>query len=106
MLITLYTTRVVGGIVTMFSFLSVTMSSASQRFFSYELGRDDNDNLQRVFSITILIYVFIVLLVFLLAETIGLWFLNAKMNIPAERKDAALWVYQFSIFHYVHDILD
>lgn len=120
MLITLYTTRVVlatlgvedfgiynvvGGIVTMFSFLSVTMSSASQRFFSYELGRDDNDNLQRVFSITILIYVFIVLLVFLLAETIGLWFLNAKMKIPAERKDAALWVYQFSIFSFLVTIM-
>ncbi len=89
--------NVVGGIVAMFSFLSGTMTAASQRFLAFELGRKDYDQLNRTFGMTLLIYVILAILILILSETIGLWFLNNKMNIPAERMNAAIWVYQFSV---------
>ncbi|MBP1675654.1 MAG: polysaccharide biosynthesis protein [Bacteroidetes bacterium] len=92
---------VVGGIVTMFSFLSNTMASASQRFFSYELGRGNYEQLKKTFSMTMTIYAMIALVILILAETVGLWFLNNKMTIPAERMEAANWVYQFSILSFM-----
>lgn len=120
MLISLYTVRVVlktlgvvdygiynvvGGVVVMFSFLSRTMSSASQRFFAFEIGNKNIGQLKKIFSLTITIYIGISLLVLILSETIGLWFLNAKMNIPAERMEAANWIYQFSIFSFIMTIM-
>jgi O-antigen/teichoic acid export membrane protein len=120
MLVSLYTVRVVlntlgvmdygiynvvAGIVVMFSFLSNTMASASQRFFAFELGRNDDLQLKRTFSITITIYAFIAILVLVLAETIGLWFLNSQMILPAQRMEAVNWVYQLSIFSFLITIL-
>lgn len=96
---------VVGGVVTMSAFLSDTMTSASQRFFSFELGRSDFTRLNKVFSLSFIIYVGIALLVILLAETVGLWFLNTKMTIPSDRMATANWVYQFSVFAFVANIL-
>ncbi|TLV04022.1 lipopolysaccharide biosynthesis protein [Dyadobacter luticola] len=89
--------NVVGSIVTMFSFLSNTMSSASQRFFAFEIGQGNRDQLKRTFSTTMTIYLLIALVILLFAETVGLWFLNNKLAIPADRMEAAHWVYQFSI---------
>jgi O-antigen/teichoic acid export membrane protein len=89
--------NVVGGIVTMFSFLSGTMASASQRFFAFELGRKDYVRLKQTFSMTMTIYLLMGIVILILAETVGLWFLNTQMTIPSERMDAARWVYQFSI---------
>lgn len=97
--------NVVGGIVTMFSFLSGTMASASQRFFAFELGRKDYVRLKQTFSLTFIIYLGIAILVLLLAETIGLWFVNTQMTIPQERMEAANWVYQFSVFSFVITVL-
>ena len=96
---------VVGGVVTMLAFLSDTMTSASQRFFSFELGRGDFDRLKQVFSLSFIIYVGIAILIILLAETVGLWFLNTKMTIPEQRMAAANWVYQFSVFAFVANVL-
>ena len=93
--------NVVGGIVVMFAFLSNTMSSASQRFFSFELGVKNQERLKKIFSITVTIYIGIAIVIFFLAETFGLWFLNNKMNIPVERMEAARWVYQCSIFSFI-----
>jgi O-antigen/teichoic acid export membrane protein len=97
--------NVVGGIVVMFSFLSNTMASASQRFFSYELGRKNYIQLKKTFSMTVSIYFLIALIIFLLSETIGLWFLNNKMTIPLERLSAANWVYQFAILSFITTML-
>ena len=120
MLVSLYTVRViletlgaedygiynvVAGIVTMFGFLSSSMATASQRYFSFEMGRGDFEQLKKVFSLSLLIYVMIGVLVLLLAETIGLWFVNNKLVIPLERKTPALWVYQFSIISFLFTIL-
>lgn len=93
--------NVVGGIVTMFSFLSGTMATASQRYFSYEIGRGDLIQLKKTFSITLIIYCCIAFIILLLAETVGLWFLNYKMVIPENRIYAANWVYQFSILSFL-----
>lgn len=89
--------NVVGGIVVMFSFLSHVLSSASQRFFAFELGRDDIDRLSRIYSIILILYGIVIGAIVLLAETVGLWFLHTHMTIPPERMTAVEWVYQFSI---------
>jgi O-antigen/teichoic acid export membrane protein len=93
--------NVVAGIVTMFSFLSGTMTSASQRFFAFELGRNDKLQLKRVFSLSVTIHILIGLIIFFCAETLGVWFLNNKMTIPIERLVAANWIFQFSILSFM-----
>lgn len=93
--------NVVGGVVTMFAFLSSTMATASQRYFAYEIGKGNKDQLQKTFSMTLLIYCMIGVIILLLAETIGLWFLNNKMTIPPDRLTAANWVYQFAILSFI-----
>jgi O-antigen/teichoic acid export membrane protein len=120
MLVSLYTVRVVletlgaedygiynvvAGVVTLFGFLSNSMATASQRFFAFELGRGDFERLERIFSLSLLIYALIVLIVLLLAETIGLWFVTHKLIIPPERMGAARWIYQFSIVSFVFTIM-
>lgn len=112
MLIGLYTSRVVlatlgevdygiygvvGGIVAMMGFLNASMSGATSRFLTYELGRGDKDRLVRTFSSAMIVHIGIALVVLVLAETVGLWFLCNKLVIPAERMTAAHWVYQLSI---------
>jgi O-antigen/teichoic acid export membrane protein len=97
--------NVVGGIVMMFAFISSTMGAASQRFLSFELGKRNYEQLKHIFSLTVLSYIFIAILIFVLSETIGLWFFYNKMNIPNSRMDAAFWVYQFSIFSFIFTII-
>jgi O-antigen/teichoic acid export membrane protein len=97
--------NVVGGIVVMFSFLSNTMASASQRFFAFELGRKDYDQLKKTFSMTVTIYLIIAVIILILAETLGLWFLNTQLSIPVERMETANWVYQFTIFSFMMTML-
>lgn len=93
--------NVVGGIVAMFSFLSNSMASASQRFFSYELGQGNYEQLKKIFSITMSMYAGIAMVILILAETVGLWFLNTHMTIPSGRMEAANWIYQFSILSFM-----
>lgn len=89
--------NIVGGVVILFSFINNALSSATQRFLNFEIGRGDVLGTKRVFSMSLTIHIFVALFVVLLAETVGLWFLNTQMNIPAERMAAANLVYQFSI---------
>lgn len=89
--------NIVGGVVVLFSFINNSLASATQRFLNFELGRGNMANTQRVFSMSLTIHICVAIIVVLLAETIGLWFLNTQMNIPIERMGAANWVYQFSI---------
>ena len=89
--------NVVGGIVVMFSFLSRVLASASQRFFAFELGRKNHERLKQVFSITQILYVFVIVIIIIAAESLGLWFLHSKATIPAERMVAANWIFQFSV---------
>ena len=89
--------NVVGGFVAAFAFLNGAMASATQRFLTFEIGRKDKIQLQRVFSMSVSIHFLIALIIFILAETVGLWFLNTQLTIPKERMSASHWVYHFSI---------
>lgn len=89
--------NVVGGVVTMFSFLSGSLGSATSRFITFELGRKDFERLNQIFNVALVVHVLIALLIIILAETIGLWFFYEKMTIPEARQGAAFWVYQISI---------
>ena len=89
--------NVVGGVVAMFTFINNAMGSATQRYLTFELGKNDHIRLKQVFCTSIAIHAFIALMILVLAETVGLWFLNTHMTIPSERMEAAHWVYQFSI---------
>jgi O-antigen/teichoic acid export membrane protein len=97
--------NVVGGVVAMFGFITNTMASASQRFLAYDLGINDYEQLKRTFSITVSIYLLFAIIIIILAETIGLWFVYYKLTIPPERFRAALFVYQFSILAFLANIL-
>ncbi|CCY49891.1 uncharacterized protein BN523_02212 [Bacteroides sp. CAG:189] len=89
--------NVVGGVVTMFTFLSSAMGNSTQRYITYALGKGKLNELQKTFSTTCLIHWLLAAIVLILSETVGLWFLINKMVIPADRLVAAHWVYQFSI---------
>ena len=90
--------NVVGGIVYLFTFLNTSMSSATQRFLTFEIGKkSDVNRMAKVFSTSLNIHVLISLAILILGETVGLYFLNAYMVIPHERIFAANWVYQCSV---------
>lgn len=97
--------NVVGGIVTMFSVLSGSLSSSISRFITFELGKNNMERLKAVFSTGVNIQLGMSLLIILLAEAGGIWFLNTKMNIPAARLDAANWVFQCAILTFVLNLL-
>src|SRR5690606_27841001 len=87
----------VGGIVAMFGFFNAAMSSATQRYLSFDIGKEDATQLKKTFSAVLTIHVGIAVLVLILAESIGLWYVNHKMVFPPERSFAVNIVYQFSV---------
>jgi O-antigen/teichoic acid export membrane protein len=96
---------IVGGIVTLFSFFNGAMTSSTQRFLTFDIGKNDLEQLKKTFNATLNIHIAISFLVFLLAETLGLWFVNHKLNLPLERMIAVNWVYQFSVFTFLFGIV-
>lgn len=120
MLVSLYTVRVVlnvlgaedygiynvvAGVVTMFSFLSVVMAAASQRYFSFDLGKNDIEHLKITFSVTLEIYIVLVIIIIVFAETLGLWFINNKLVIPPERIISVNWIYQAAILSFLFTLI-
>lgn len=87
----------VGGIVVLFNVLTHAVSSAISRFMSYELGKGDMARLTRVFSVSRILLLLLCVLLIVLTETLGVWFLENKMNIPPGRMEAAHWVLQGSL---------
>lgn len=87
--------NVVGGFVSLFSVFSGTLTAATQRFIAFELGKD-RPQIKKVFSTAVNIHIIMAVILFLLLETIGVWFLYNKMNIAPERIEAAMWVFQCS----------
>ncbi len=96
--------NVVGGFVSMFSLLSGSLTVASQRFLAFELGKKES-NIQKIFSSTVTIHICLAVVLFLLLEIIGLWFLNYKINIPADRMNAANWVFHCSVVAFCVNIV-
>ena len=116
MLVTLYTTRVVlnvlgetnygiyniiGGVVVLFAFLNNAMSGATQRYLSFALGKNDFNLYNRYYSASLMSYIVLAIVIVILAETLGLWFVNARLTIPSGRMNAANVVYQFTILTFV-----
>jgi O-antigen/teichoic acid export membrane protein len=112
MAVTLYTSRVilnvlgasdygiynvVGGVVSMLYFINAALSSGSSRYLTYELGTGNKKRLNATFSASLNLHIAIAFAVFILLETIGLWFFYEKLIIPTNRMNAAMWVYQMSI---------
>ena len=97
--------NVVGGVVTMFSMLSGSLSAAISRFITFELGKGNLPKLKRIFSSSVTIQIILSAIIILLIETVGVWFLNAKMVIPEVRVEAANWVLQFSAITFVINLI-
>lgn len=119
MLISFYTSRVVlhalgaenfglynviGSIVVLFTFVNAAMTTGTQRHLSYELGFL-NGNISKIFSACFNIHLWLAILIVLLSETVGLWFVNTKLNFPEGRLEVANWVYQLSIVACVFNII-
>ena len=97
--------NVVGGIVAMFGFLNAAMTTSTQRYITFEIGRGNSIQLQTVFSTCINIHVLISLVVVVLAESVGMWFLYNKMIIADNRMTAAMWVFQLSVLTTIISIM-
>ena len=98
--------NVVGGVVAMFSMISGSLNAAISRFLTYELGTGNKGNLNKVFSSAVTIQILLAVIIIVLAETIGIWFLNTHMTIPENRIGAANWVYQFSILTFAINLIN
>ena len=96
---------VVGGLIAMITFLNNSMSVATQRFLTIELGKGNEKAFRRVFSMCVMIHIGIALLALTLGETLGVWFVNTHLNIAADRMVAANVVYQTSIIAAIIGIL-
>lgn len=109
MLITFFTTRillstlgiedfgiynVVCGFVTMFSFLNTSMANGVQRFYSFAIGKNDPQSISKIFTLAAIIQLIIAIIIIVIVETVGIWYLYNKMNISANRVFAAFWVFQ------------
>lgn len=120
MIVTLYTSRVVlntlgiedygvynavGGVVSMFAILSGALTNAISRYITYSIGKGDKRRLNVVFCTSVNIQLLIALIVFILCEFLGIWFLNYKMVIPEERMNAANWVLHFSLLTFVVNLI-
>ena len=112
MAVTLYTSRVIlatlgvddygiynliGGFVTLFSFISHALVGAMQRFFNVAMGKKDDEQYKKVYSMSINIFALFSLFLIIVGETVGLWFVKTQLNIPVGRENAAMWVYQISL---------
>ena len=97
--------NVVGGIVALMWALNGALSSSTTRHITFELGAGNQNRLRQVFGTSLTIHGIISVLVLLISETIGLWFLCTQMTIPPERMDAAHWVYQFSLLFMILSIM-
>ena len=97
--------NVVGGVVAMFSVLSGSLSAAITRFITYELGKGNEERLNKIFSSSVTIQIGLAFIIIILAEAVGVWFLNNKMNIPDGRIVAANWVFQLSVLTFVINLI-
>ena len=120
MLVSLYTSRVilaalgvedygiynvVGGFVAMFSLFSTSLSASVSRYLTFELGKQDKKQLRLVFTTSLFIHLLLGLVILILAEIVGVWFLNTHLTIPESRLYAANWVFQASLISFVFALL-
>ena len=95
----------IGGFVGVFQMISATFVSSTQRAISYEMGKNDINRIQQTFSASIHIHLILILFLIVVFETVGLWLLSTKLNIPEGRECAAMWLYQCTIASFLINIL-
>ena len=97
--------NVVGGIVSSFAMLSAALTVGTQRFLTYTMGEGDKEKLKKVFSTALGLHVFLAFILLIFAETVGLWFVYQYLNVPEGRFTATLWIYQFSVFAFLINLV-
>lgn len=120
MAVTIYTSRIVldllgaedyginniiSGVIVLFSFLNTALLTATQRFLNYYIGTGEDKKVNTIFCMSMNTYLILSVIVLLLGETIGLWFVNTQLNIPENRIYAAQWVYQLTLFQFVFNLI-
>ena len=120
LIVTLYTSRiilktlgfedfgiynVVGSVVVFLSFLEQALTNATYRFLAYEIGTGNKEKLQRIYSMAINAHMLLALVLFVVMEIVGAWFVNNKLNIAPERLYAANWLFQFSLLIFCFGII-
>lgn len=98
--------NVVGGVVMMFSFLNNSMIAASQRFITYSLAADDLSKQKQIFTTSVIIHIMIAIIVVIVLETLGLWYVNNKLNVAEGRQSAAFFVFQASVISFFLTIIN
>lgn len=97
--------NVVGGFVSMFALISSSLTSACSRFLNYEMGKGETGHLSEVFSTSLTVHIILAIIIALLCESLGIWYLNNKMVIPIERLVAANWVFQISVLNFCINLI-
>ena len=97
--------NVVGGVVAMFNIVTTSLSQSISRYLTFELGRDNKEKLNMIFSTSVNIQILMSVVIIVLIEAFGVWFLNNKMNIPPDRIYAANWVLQFSVLAFIVNLI-
>ena len=97
--------NIVGGVVVLFSVFNSSLAGSTQRFLNYEMGREDVSSVNKVFQCSIMLHVILCVILIILAETIGLWYINTYLNVPLGRYDAASIVYQLSVLTFCINVL-
>lgn len=97
--------NVVGGVIVLFSFITNALSNSASRYVAYAIGTNDTKEIFRVFGSFLTLYYSLAIIILVLGETIGLWFVYNYLSIPPDRFSAALWVYHFSVVASVLNLL-
>ena len=120
MLVSLYTSRVilfnlgvsdyglytiVGSVIAAFTFISGPLGTATQRFYNYELGKGNTKQVNIIFNMSLIIYVFLSFLLFIIIEIAGIWFIHNKMELPIERMDAAIFAFHMSVIAFLFSLI-
>ena len=120
MLVSLYTSRVilqnlgvsdygiyniVGSVIAAFAFISGPLGTATQRFYNYELGKGNTNQVNVVFNMSLIIYIILSLFLFVIIEIAGIWFIQNKMELPVERMDAAIFAFHMSVITFIFGLI-
>lgn len=91
---------IINGIILIFSFVNTALTSSTQRFLSFEIGKNDSNSVNLVFNASFRIYILIILIGVIIFETVGLWYLNNKLNIPDDKVYVSNVIFQISILSF------
>lgn len=97
--------NVVGGVIAMLNFVNMSLSNADSRFIAVEIGSGNQDSVKKLFSCIMTIHWIFSVVILLIAETVGLWFVMNKLVIPEGRMSAAIWVYQSAVISSIITII-